>query len=52
MNSSKLNIWYVLSKNWLIGPFFFDSNTINDENYLEVLQLLLIPELGKLKKAH
>jgi len=51
MNSQKLNIWCALSKNRLIGPFFFDDEIVDGENYLAMLQSFFIPEVRRLKKG-
>ena len=51
MNSPKLNVWCALSKNRLIGPFFFDDDTVNGESYLVMLKSFFIPEVRKLKKV-
>ena len=34
-----------MSKNQLIGPFFFEDDTVNGENYLSMLQQVFIPEI-------
>lgn len=51
MNSPKVNVWCALSKNQLIGPFFFDEDTINGESYLAMLQSFFVPEVKRLKKV-
>ena len=51
MHSPKLNVWCALSKNRLIGPFFFDDDTVNGESYLAMLKSFFIPEVRKLKKV-
>ena len=48
MNSPKLNVWCVISKTQLIGPFFFEDDTVNGENYLSILQNLFLPEVRRL----
>jgi hypothetical protein len=48
MNSPKLNVWCAMSKNQIIGPFFFDDDTVNGQNYLSMLQEFFIPEIRKL----
>ena len=50
MKSPKLNVWCAMSKNQLIGPFFFEDDTVNGENYLSMLQQFFIPEIRKLHK--
>ena len=51
MKSPKLNVWCAMSKNQLIGPFFFEDDTINGENYLSMLQNFFLPEIRKLHKV-
>lgn len=50
-NSPKLNVWCALSKNHLIGPFFFDDDTVNGKNDLEMLQSFFILEVKRLRKV-
>lgn len=50
MNSPKVNVWCAMSKNRLIGPFFFEGDTVNGEKYLSMLQTFFIPEVKKLRK--
>ena len=38
MKSPKLNVWCAISKDQLIGPFFFEAHTVNEENNLPILQ--------------
>jgi hypothetical protein len=51
MKSPKLNVWCAMSKNHLIGPFFFEDDTVNGENYLTMLQNFFMPEVRKLHKV-
>lgn len=51
MKSAKLNVWCAMSKNHLIGPFFFEENTVDGECYLSMLQDFFIPEVRKLHKV-
>jgi hypothetical protein len=51
MNSPKVNVWCAMSKNRLIGPFFFEGDTVNGEKYLSMLQTFFIPEVRKLRKT-
>jgi hypothetical protein len=48
MKSPKLNVWCAMSENRLIGPFFFDCDTVSGENYLSMLQDFWIPEVRRL----
>jgi hypothetical protein len=51
MKFLKLNIWCALSKNQLIGPFFYDDGIVNGENDLAMLQSFFISEVRRLKKV-
>ncbi|CAF1680033.1 unnamed protein product, partial [Adineta ricciae] len=44
MNSPKLNVWCAMSRTHLIGPFFFEGDTVNGEKYLSMLQNFFLPE--------
>jgi hypothetical protein len=50
MKSPKINVWCAMSENCLIGPYFFDGDTINGQKYLSMLQDVFIPEVRKLRK--
>ena len=50
MHSPKLNVWCAMSKDQLIGPYFFDDDTVNGRNYLLMLQNFFIPEVRRLHK--
>ncbi|CAF3327057.1 unnamed protein product [Rotaria socialis] len=50
MNSPKLNVWCAMSKNKLLGPYFFEDDTVNVANYLLMLETFFIPEIRKLHK--
>ena len=52
MNSSKLNVWCLISKTQLIGPFYFKNGTVNWENYLSIIQNFFLPEVRRLHKVH
>mgnify|MGYP001047299604 CR=1 FL=1 len=51
MKSPKVNVWCAMSKNQLIGPFFFEDDTVNGTNYLSMLQTFFLPEVRKLHKV-
>ena len=51
MKSPKLNVWCALSKNQLVGSFFFEDDTVDGENYLLMLQNFFLPEVRKLHKV-
>ncbi|CAM4845930.1 unnamed protein product [Rotaria magnacalcarata] len=42
MKSPKLNVWWAMSKNRLVGPYFFADDTVNGNNYLSMLQNFII----------
>ncbi|CAF3484969.1 unnamed protein product [Rotaria socialis] len=48
MKSPKLNVWCAISKNQLVGPYFFEDDTVNGNNYLSMLQNFFIWEVRKL----
>ncbi len=51
MNSPKLNVWCAMSRTHLIGPFFFEGDTVNGEKYLSMLQNFFLPEVRRLHKV-
>ena len=34
MKSPKLNVWCAMSKNQLVGAYFFEDDTVNGDTYL------------------
>ncbi|CAF3832996.1 unnamed protein product [Rotaria magnacalcarata] len=50
MNSPKLNVWCAMSKNQIIGSFFFDDDTVNGQNYLSIPKEFFVPEIRKLHR--
>ena len=44
-DSPKLNVWAGMFHDELIGPFFFDENTINQTNFLHMLENYTYPLL-------
>jgi hypothetical protein len=50
MRSPKVNVWCAMSCNRLIGPFFFEGDTVDGPKYLSMLQEFFIPEVRKLNK--
>ena len=50
MSSPELNVWCGISKNKLLGLYFFEDDTVNRENYLLMLEISFIPEIRKLYK--
>ena len=51
MISPKRRVWCALSKNQLIGPFFFGDDTVNAKNYLTMRQLFSVPAVKRLRKV-
>lgn len=51
MNSPKINVWCAMSNNQIIGPYFFEEDTINHQNYLNLLENYFYPILQK-KRLH
>ena len=47
MNSPKVNVWYAMSNNQIIGPYFLEDETANQQNYLQVLRNYLYPILQR-----
>ena len=43
MNSPKVNIWCVMSNKQIIGPDFFQGETVNRQNYLQILKNYFYP---------
>ena len=37
LHSPKINVWCAMSSNCIIGPYFFDEETIDGKNYLKML---------------
>ena len=51
MKSPKLNVWCAMSKNQLVGEYFFEDDTVNGNNYLSMLQKSFIWEVRKFHKV-
>jgi DDE superfamily endonuclease/Helix-turn-helix domain (DUF4817) len=49
--SEKVNVWCALSKNKIIGPYFFEDETVNGQNYLSMLQEYFMFEVRKMHKV-
>ncbi len=47
MNSPKITVWCAMSSEEIVGPFFFDEDTVNQENYLDMLENYLYPILQR-----
>ena len=46
-NSPKVVVWCAMSSKQLIGPYFFNDKTVDQVNYLEMLQNYFHPILQK-----
>ena len=51
MRSPKLNVCCAMPKNQLVGPYFFEDDTVNGNNYLSMLQNFFIWEVRELHKV-
>lgn len=51
MNSAKVNVWCAMSNKQIIGPYFFEEKTINQHNYLDMLQNYFYPIMQR-KRLH
>ena len=45
-NSPKVNIWCGMMHNQIIGPFFFNEETITANVYLDLLTEYVVPQLN------
>ena len=43
MNSPKIIVWCAMSSEEIVGPFFFDEDTVNHENYFDMLEDYFYP---------
>ena len=43
MNSPKVNVWFTMSNKQIIGPYFFEDETVNRQNYLQILKNYFYP---------
>lgn len=48
-DSPKVNVWCLMTRQQIIGPFFFLEKTVTQANYLDMLQQFLSPQL---EEAH
>lgn len=44
-DSPKVNVWCGVSKTKIYGPFFFQEQTVNGNNYTDMLELFFYPQL-------
>ncbi len=47
INSPKVTVWCAMSSKEIIGPFFFDEQTVNQQNYLHMLENYFQPILQR-----
>jgi len=43
MNSAKVNVWCAMSNKEIIGPYFFENETVNQYNYFHMLKNYFYP---------
>lgn len=51
LHSEKVIVWAAMSHHGVLGPFFFDD-TVNGENYLQMLKTFLWPRVANLPDIH
>jgi hypothetical protein len=51
MNTAKVNVWCAMSSKQIIGPYFFEDETVNKQNYLNMLQNYFYPIMQR-KRLH
>jgi hypothetical protein len=44
-DSPKVNLWCALSRDRVIGPYFFTERTATPHNYLDILELFAVPQV-------
>jgi hypothetical protein len=44
-DSPKVNVWCALTRDRVIGPYFFAERTVTPHNYLDMLDCLQYPKL-------
>ena len=49
LSSPKIIVWCAMSSNEIVGPFFFEELTVNQENYLDILESFFYPYLQRRK---
>jgi hypothetical protein len=49
MNSSKHTVWCATSAKEIVGPFFFEESTFDQQNFLDMLKTTFYPFLQKKK---
>lgn len=51
LHSPKVNVWCAISSKSIIGPYFFEEDTVNGQNYLEMLERFFYPALQRMRIA-
>lgn len=55
LHSAKVTVWCGVTKNYIIGPYFFEENgrtvTVNQNRYLRMLDTFFVPELRRKRIA-
>ena len=46
-NSPKINVWCAMLYDKIIGPYFFQEKTVNQESYLKLLTEFAFPKLSR-----
>jgi hypothetical protein len=41
----KVNVWCTLTRDCVIGPYFFAERTVTSHNYLDMLELFAVPQI-------
>jgi hypothetical protein len=41
-DSPKINVWCALSRDRVIGPYFFAESTVTSHNYLDMLEMFAV----------
>ena len=47
LNSPKVNVWCAMSNKQIIGPYFFEDETVNRQNYLRILKNYFYPTMQR-----
>ena len=48
-DSPKVNVWCGLLQNQIVGPFFFQENTITGNIYLDMLENFAVPQIAHMQ---
>jgi hypothetical protein len=43
-DSPKVNVWCALTRDRVIGPYFFAERTVTSHSYLDMLELFAVPQ--------